>query len=370
MNESVKLFDETGGLALAAQNDAAAVARAVQEIQAALVIAQRFKRDEVACKSRIIEACKRKDLAEVAEYEYSRGGTRITGPTIDLLRAVANRWGNIRHGWTETERAGGVSSIRCFAWDLQTNAQAERTFKVRHWRDTRDGGYEIKEERDIYELMANQAARRVRACLEEVIDSDVVTAAVDQCRTTLRTGEQTPLKDRAVQIVGAFQEFGVTQAMIEARLGNKMEAVSENQIASLRRVFKSLKDGVGQRDDYFKPEMAKPDFTPQATYNPGTASTPVTPAKSEPKGHALIGIRAALKARKITEGQLMDFWGQTGATDGTFGSLEEVAVALPQLLEHTVANWKEFAEKLQECVQEQKTNKELHDKLQEQKGKK
>jgi hypothetical protein len=67
------------------------------------------------------------------------------------------------------------------------------------------------------------------------------------------------------------------------------------------------------------------------------------------KEHALISIRSALKSRKITEGQLMDFWSQTGATDGSFSSLEEVAMSKPQLLEHTVANWKEFPDKLQEA---------------------
>src|SRR6187431_2096030 len=125
-----QLLDESAGLVLAAQNDAAAVARATQEIQAALVIAQRAPRNEVKCKSRILEACKRRELAEVAEYEYSRGGTRITGPTVDLMRAVANRWGNIRFGWTEVDRRDGTSVVRCFAWDMQTNGQAERTFSV------------------------------------------------------------------------------------------------------------------------------------------------------------------------------------------------------------------------------------------------
>ena len=43
----------------------AAVARATQEIQASLVIAQRFPRDEIRAKTRIMEACKRKGLAEV-----------------------------------------------------------------------------------------------------------------------------------------------------------------------------------------------------------------------------------------------------------------------------------------------------------------
>ncbi len=205
---------------LVTSNDTAAVARAIQEVQASLVIAKRYPRDEIRAKAKILQACQRKELAEVSEYEYSRGGTRITGPTIDLLRAIANRWGNLSFGWQEVERREGESTVRCQAWDLDNNGQAFRSFVVKHWRDTQGGGYLLKDERDIYELLANQAARRVRACLEEVLDADVVTAAVDQCRRTLTQGDKTPLKDQVVQMLNAFVEFGVTQGEIEKRLGN------------------------------------------------------------------------------------------------------------------------------------------------------
>lgn len=352
-NEPSKMFDEQSAVALAAQHDAAAVARATQEVQAALVIAQRFPRDEVRAKSKIIEACKRKDLAEVSEYEYVRGGTRITGPTIDLLRAVANRWGNIRAGWAETERTIdslgiGQSTVRTYAWDLQTNFQAERTFKVKHWRDTQTGGYAIKEERDIYEMLANQAARRVRACLEEVIDSDVVNAAVDQCRKTLVEGEKTPLADRAVQMVSAFAEFGVTQAMIEAKLGNALTAVSENQLASLRRIYKSLKDGVGVREDYFRPEMAKPDMAPYNPVQPPVESAKPTPEKpvEKEKDAPLKLLRLALKSRKFTETELLDYLVSSGMVDETMRSLEEVAFVKSSVIDGLVQNWAEFAGKI------------------------
>lgn len=336
--------------ALVEQRDEAAVARAIQEVQAALVIGQRFPRDEVKVKAKILEACKRKELAEVAEYEYSRGGTRITGPTIDLLRAIANRWGNLRFGWHETERRNGQSSVRAFAWDVQTNGQAERTFIVRHWRDTSGGGYELTDERDIYELCANQAARRVRACLEEVIDSDIVAAAVDQCRTTMRTGEKVPLKDRAVQMLTAFAEFGVTQAMVETRIGNKLEAVSENQLASLRRVYKSLKDGVGQREDYFKPEMAAPAFAAESASDglgPAPAPTPTaTPEQLASIPHdpvsgpppavektLLRSVRELCKLGRIKEPQLLAYAG------GEFASLEDMAMSSPEMLQQVHDNW-------------------------------
>jgi len=106
--------------------------------------------------------------------------------------------------------------------------------------------------------------------------------------------------------------------------------------------------------------VSRPMFAPKQVQETSEAPLPEPEApqpdaptaepKTEPvtKEHALASIRAALKARKITEGQLMDFWAGTGATDGSFSSLEEISMSKPQLLEHTVANWKEFADKLQE----------------------
>jgi hypothetical protein len=362
-----KLFNDQSQ-ALVAQRDEAAVARAVQEVQAALVIGQRFPRDEVKVKAKILEACKRKELAEVAEYEYSRGGTRITGPTIDLLTAIANRWGNLRYGWTEVERRDGASYVRCFAWDLQTNGQAERTVAVKHWRDTQGGGYALTDERDIYEMLANHASRRVRACLEQVIDSDIIAAAIDQCRLTLRTGEKVPLKDRAVQMVSAFAEFGVTQPMIEARLGNKLDAVSENQMASLRRVFKSIKDGVGKREDYFKPEAARPDFTGETGYPTEAPAGTVAPAASDADGDLgpqkkpepaaapqpetpsmVKSVRLLCQASKIKEGWLLDFASSLGLTDGSAAGIEDLQLTAPDALKRIHDNWPDISKRILEA---------------------
>lgn len=324
-----KLFNTE--VALVPQNDAAAIARATQEVQAALVIGMRNPRDEIKIKAKIIEACKRKELAEVAEYEYERGGTKITGPTIDLLRAIANRWGNIRFGWSEVDRRDGYSMVRCFAWDTQTNGQAERTFSVKHWRDTRSGGYALKDERDIYELMANQAARRVRACLEEVIDADVVQAAIDQCRITMKTGHTESLKDRAVKILLAFAQFGVTQAMVEEKLGNKMDALSENQYASLRRVWKALNDGVGKREDYFKTEAAKPEMKePAPPADKPSGDKPKT--KTAPKEGPLSMLRALCAGSQppVKEIDLLNHLASTGATGGEFASLDDLPANIVQ----------------------------------------
>lgn len=373
------LFSEPGPMSTMA-SDAAAVARATQEVQAALVIAKRFPRDEVKAIAKITAACQRKELAAEAEYEYSRGGTKITGPTIDLLRAIANRWGNVEFGWTEVERRDGQSLVRCSAWDMESNGKAFRSFIVKHWRDTQSGGYPLTDERDIYELLANMSARRVRACLEEVIDADVVTKAIDVCRETLRKGHTTPLRDRVAKMLVEFNALGVTQTMIETRLGNKLDSVSENQLASLRRVWKALQDGVGRREDYFKPEMAKPDLgdgeppkAPEAPQEPSKrtrkGSTPAPEPETSPSGqdggkatpqsgspesdfepqkpekpvtsgfNAVRAVRNLCKMASVGEGAVLDYLSGMGATDGSCTTLEEVALQNNDVLKLVAEQW-------------------------------
>ncbi len=208
------------------------------------------------------------------------------------------------------------------------------------------------------------AARRVRACLEEVIDSDVVTAAVDQCRRTLKDGATTPMADRMLKMLEYLSPFGVTQPMLETRLGNKVSAMSENQYAQIYRIYKSLKDGVGRVEDYFKPEVTKPEFKPASEapanapeapedvpddFKPlkmaGAAPEPTKPAESAPVNNLKM-LRQALQSRKIPENVLLDFLSVTGATDGSAGSLEELAISNGKLIADIIEQWVEFSMKL------------------------
>ena len=163
-------------------------------------------------------------------------------------------------GWRELDRrkdetGAGVSSIECYAWDMETNTRVPRVFTVRHWRDTKKGGYALTDERDIYELCANQAARRLRACILAVIPGDIVEEAVKQCEATLAASADTG-PDAQKAIVTAFMQFGVTKAQIEARIQRRIDAITAAQVVTLRKIRASLKDGMSSAEDWFEP--AKP----------------------------------------------------------------------------------------------------------------
>jgi len=235
------------------------VSRQAQEVQAAMIVAKRFPRDEFEAFNRIMKACKRKSLAEQAEYVYPKGGQKVTGPSIRLAEAVAQSWGNIDYGVIELEQKNGSSEMMAYAWDLETNTRSTKIFSVKHKRDTKKGSYELTDSRDVYELTANMGARRVRACILAVIPGDVIDAAVEECRNTLKDSHKEPLEDRLRKMIKVFSDdFQVSKEHIEKYIGYKLESFSEQDFVKLRGIYKSLKDGMAGREDYFDIKGAAP----------------------------------------------------------------------------------------------------------------
>lgn len=238
--------------------------RAIAETQAAMVIAKKFPRNPVDAMDRILNACTRPTLAEGSLYTYARGGTDITGPSIRLAEAIAQNWGNIQFGIRELEQRNGESTVEAFAWDVETNTRQVKVFQVRHERHTKQGSKKLTDPRDIYELVANQGARRLRACILGVIPGDVVEAAIKQCETTLKTkAEVTP--ERISALLTKFHEYGISKAQIEKRIQRRVDAMTPAQLVSLGKIYNSLKDGMSVASDWFDAEettkVEKPDFS-------------------------------------------------------------------------------------------------------------
>lgn len=230
-------------------------ARAVAEVQAALMIARMNPRDPVKAMDRILNACTRPTLANAATYSYSRGGSDITGPTIRLAEAIAQGWGNIQYGIREISQGKNVSTVESYAWDVETNTRRQVVFQVAHKRDTRKGTKILTDSRDIYELIANQGARRLRACILGVIPGDVVEAALAQCAVTQRAHvDMTP--EGLQKLVESFATFGVSKSQIEKRIQRRLDAIQPAQVLSLRNIYRSLRDGMSVPGDWFEPEAA------------------------------------------------------------------------------------------------------------------
>lgn len=264
----------TGGNAMVEQESQ----RAIAETQAAIMLAKRFPRDQAAAYERIMRACERPALAETAVYTYARGGADVSGASIRLAESIAQNWGNIQYGIRELEQRNGESTVEAFAWDVETNTRQVKVFQVPHVRYSKSkGNTKLTDPRDIYELVANNGARRLRACILGVIPSDVIEAATHQCQKTLAaSADITP--EGIKRLIESFESIGVTQKMIEQRIQRKIEAITPANIVNLKGVYRSIRDGMSSAQDQFEviAEQKKPDtLTARSFDKPEGTTTPL-----------------------------------------------------------------------------------------------
>lgn len=257
--------------------------REAQEVQAAVFMAKQFPRNENESIARIMRACDRIGLATKAVYSYPKGGTNVTGPSVRLAEAMAQAWGNIQSGVVELEQRDGESTCMAYCWDIETNTRECKIFTVKHQISTKKGMKVLTDPREIYELVANQGARRKRACILNIIPGDVTELAVERCNKTLQSGNRRPLIDRLREMVDFFQtRFSVPLSSIEKYFGYKLDAFTEQDGITLANIFNALKDGEAKREDYFQlPKITAAEDEPEPDSKENAA--PKTSKKGDAK---------------------------------------------------------------------------------------
>lgn len=257
-NEIQKIDNPMGQINNASASTQIRASAGIAEVQAQVVMAKQFPRDVIQAMDKILNECTRPKLAEHSTYAYPRGGQSVTGPSIRLAESIARNWGNIDFGIREIEQKNGSSVVEAYCWDLENNIKQRKEFKVPHVRYSKKyGNTQLTDPRDIYEMVANQGARRLRACILGVIPSDVIDTALDQCALTMNASADTS-KDGIKKLIDAFKAYNVDKAHIETFIGSRMDAIKPAQVVKLREIFTSLKDGMSKPWDWF--DMVNPDM--------------------------------------------------------------------------------------------------------------
>ncbi len=292
-NENLPAVNSTTAMVAIEQN------RATQEVQASLIVAKKYPRDSVAAYNNLMEACKRPSLAKSATYSYKRGNAIVSDGSIRLAEVMAQTYGNLDFGVREIERRPGISICESYCWDLQTNTKQRKQFEVPHEMKANGTMKILTDPRDIYELVANNGARRLRACIFGIIPADFKEGALNQVRLTMGGDmKNRPLGDVIREMVVAFKShFQVTQEMIEAKLGHAVAEMSQDEVLDYTGIFNSLKDKHSKRSDWFdfgsegatksdlneklknqaapKKEEPNPEAGPATAIAPGISAAPV-----------------------------------------------------------------------------------------------
>lgn len=281
-NEMIPLNQHGGAIAQTESN------RAIAEVQAAMVLARQFPRDEQKALDKMLVAFQRQGLAEAALYSYSRGGQEITGPSIRAAEAIAQQWGNLQFGIRELSQSNGESTVEAFAWDVETNVRQVKAFQVPHTRYTKSkGNTKLTDPRDIYELVANQGARRLRACILGVIPGDIIESVVNQTDETLKAKADTS-PAALKKLEDAFGGYGVSKDMIEKKIQRRLDTITPAQIVSLRKIYNSLKDGMSKPADWFEDikDKSEPSAKAAATVAKVNEAVNACPECQQVNGHS------------------------------------------------------------------------------------
>lgn len=331
MNSEIMPYEGGGNAGMAVRTVGAELvsSRQAQEVQVAMLAAKHFPRNMIEAQNRIIENCRRLSLAKKSTYEYVRGGNSVTGPSIRLAEVMAQSWGNLDFGFTVLQSDAKESTVMSYCWDLETNTRQTKTFTVPHIRHTKTGDTSLTDPRDVYEMIANQAARRVRACILGIIPGDIVDSAVAECQKTLAGQSKQPLIDRVRKMAQVFKdEFGVPLAAIEAFIGCKAEAFTEQSLVRLTGVYNSLKDGMAKREQYFDLSAAgsvsgSTEEAPAApvTAQKGRKKKEEAPAAQTPPPPPPAAVEPVKQEKKDEVPPTADEWGEVDAGADKYGDL-------------------------------------------------
>lgn len=265
--------------------------RAIAEVQAMVLVAQRSPRDEARAMSQAMQSCGQRAVADRAFFSFSRGGSNVNGSSIQLATELARCWGNIDYGIMELARddSAGHTEMLAFAWDLETNTKSRQTFIVPHTRDTRQGKKALTDNRDIYENNANNGARRLRECIFRVLPPYLKAEAEARCRAVLEKGEgDEPLPARIAKAIDKFSRIGISIDRIEDRHGLSTSWTPVD-LANLQITFQSIRQGETTADEAFpKPgtadvteDLKKIASAKKAKDQPADTATPDNPTAQE-----------------------------------------------------------------------------------------
>jgi hypothetical protein len=283
-------------------------ARAVAEVQAAVMVAQAVPRDMGRAYADMRQACSRIRLAERAFYAVPNRGT---GPSVHLMRELARIFGNLQFGVHELRRddAAGISEVQAFAWDVERNTRSTRTFIVPHARMKRQGGKQVREPltdlQDIYLMNQNIGARAVRECIDSVLPKDYTDEAQQIAHDTIAKGDGAPIEARVADMVSRFDRLGITAKQLEERVGKGRPSWQPIDLAQLTILGQSIARGeVSKEDEFPQNRVTAAEITAQTGTAPASDIPPnnipepqTTPAPSE---HA-----------KETQAQAAASWGDS-----------------------------------------------------------
>lgn len=246
-------YSSAGALALAEQAKAEALAR--------YQIALARPRDMDVVRQRLLQECRRVSLAEDAEYEIPRGGSKVRGPSIRLAEAVQRALGNIRATTQVVHETADARTVRVVVEDVEANSSHSGEIVVRLTQERRSlrkgqeaiGTRVASDGRTVYLVEVSEAeqyqaqqsgvSRLLRTLILRHAPAGLVSEALDVCRQTLRAQDTAAPEQQRQRLADAFASIGVGADHLSEYLGHPLAQCSPAQMERLRGVYAAIRDG-------------------------------------------------------------------------------------------------------------------------------
>lgn len=265
---------------------------ALAEIQACVIMAKRFPRNEDDAHGLLMKSCLRRSFQEVARYNYPRGkredGSQnyVSGPSVHLAREGARCWKNIRYGFYVVYDDEKRCQLRGYAWDLETMEKVEQDAAFAKLIFRKGKGWIKPDERELRELINKHGAIAERNCILKILPPWLIEDAEEACVTNLHDKIVDDLENQKRDIVAAFARFNVLASMIEDWLGHSMTEITAAEIVELRGMYASIRDGQSRWSEYLdkpEPEGADTGSTAGKATGPNKVTAEDLLRKAEPK---------------------------------------------------------------------------------------
>jgi len=270
--------------------------RDIGELQSAMVVAQRFPRDEDAAYQEMMRAATRPTFQETAVYRFPRAGQDIVGPSVELTNYFKYVWGNFWSGFYIVGETEDSMHIRGWAFDLQKNIR--RVEDVRFKLLIKRKGKWIKpDERDRRELVNRNGAIAERNSIKRLLPGHVIDDVIKTVTANQQKGISNAIEQSRKNIIGAFGLLQIPAEEIEQVIGCPLKEATAEQITQLRQIYQSVKDGVTRWGEYKKQAEPSAKEPPPADLSSLIASGDIE-AKAGPSAEPEKNPRAPVAAPK------------------------------------------------------------------------
>lgn len=272
---------------------AAMAAKSKAQVEARYIVAYNRPRSILQARSDILAACQRPIFAERARYKKPVGGGFIVGFSIRFAEEAIKAMKNIVVESATIYEDETKRTVQVSVTDLESNltygkeATIEKTVERKVLKDGQkpisqrknskgDNVYLVQATEDeIANKVASAESKIIRNCGLRLIPSDILEEALMAVEATVISGTGTDSKAATKKITDAFFSIGVAATELEKYLKHPLSSISPKELADLRAIFSTIKDGEASWVDYIsKPSEEKPNLSdgPEPSDNDGNVS--------------------------------------------------------------------------------------------------